>query len=198
MTNQAKNHDVHEEAKRVRRNVVSTVLIILILITGMYAFHQHENKVKAQDRLDKRLEINKDIKNHNKKIDRYNKQLEKDVGVYETKQATDDFYSYFFEWDSWKQYRNNMAELRKLFPNIDKDKVVDISGNKIGASASPTSNYEKTSFIGDKEGRVVDLVEQNKSYQDGTETTAIWYVVADYKDGKLDIREMKPYRDVGE
>ncbi|MGK9289336.1 hypothetical protein [Staphylococcus warneri] len=198
MTNQANNDYDYEEAKRVRRNVVTTVLIVLLLIAIAYAYHQYQNRLEAQNLLDKRIAYNKEIKKHNDKVDAFNKQLEKDVGVYETKQATNEFYNYFFDWDSWSQYRDNMAELRKMYPNIDKGKVVNISGDKIGAGVSPTSTHSTTSFIGDKEGRVVDFVEQSKSYQDGTETKAIWYVISDYKDGKLDIKEMKPYRSVSE
>lgn len=195
MPNNQTNNDVYEQAKQLRRNVVFGILIVILIFTAVFAYNQHKNVKKNQERLDNRMAEVKKVNAENKKIEKANIELQKEVGIYDTLESTKDFYNNFFNWSSWTQYRDNMKQLRLTYPNIDDDKVVDISGDSIGASSSPTSSYDRETFVGENKGETGEFVKQTKLYDDGSESSAIWYIISDYKDGKLDIKSMKAYRE---
>ncbi|WP_145460805.1 hypothetical protein [Staphylococcus haemolyticus] len=187
--------NTYEQAKRLRRNVITTVLIVIAIIAAVFAYKQYQN-VKENEKLlkERHAQIEK-VQRHNKEIEKKDVALQKKVGIYETAESSADFYDKFFNWSSWQQYADNMKRLRTLYPQIDEGKVVNISGNKRGASASPDSSYERQTYVGKEKGQIGELVTQTKSYDDGTESKAIWYIISNKKDNKFDITSMKAYRD---
>lgn len=194
MPNNNNEKDVYEEAKRLRRNVATIILIVIMVACAAFAYSQYSNAKENQKRLDDRKAEIKKVKAENKETEKANIKLQKDVGVYDTLSETEQFYDSFYNWSSWKQYRDNMKKLRLLYPQIDDGKVVDISGDKIGASASPTSSYERNTFVGTKKGQTGELVTQTKNYADGTTSEAMFYIISDYDKDELNIKYMKPYR----
>ncbi|HAC5788989.1 TPA_asm: hypothetical protein GZX72_14280 [Listeria monocytogenes] len=195
MANNNKSDDVYNDASRIRCNVITAILVFLVIVTGLFAYNQYKNVQDQQKKLDKQLAVNKKINKENEKTQKENIKLQKQVGVYDTLTASKSFYDRFFDWSSWAEYLDNLEELRVEYPQIDKGKVVDISGDEIGGSSSPVSSYERQTFIGSKQGEIGEFVTQNKSYHDGTESKAIWYVVSEHKKGKYDIKHMTPYRE---
>ncbi|MCG2076143.1 hypothetical protein [Staphylococcus epidermidis] len=195
MSDNNNQHDKYEEAYRLRRNVATSVLAVLVLIVGIFAYQQHTNVKDIQSKVDKRMAQNNKIKQENKKVEDANVQLKKQIGIYNTDQSSQKFYDKFFNWSTWKEYMGNMKQLQVLYPNIEDGKVVNIKGDKRGAGASPESSYSKDSYIGAKDSQIGDIVKQTKVYPDGKETEAIWYIMSDYKDDKYNISFMKSYRE---
>ncbi|WP_215392845.1 hypothetical protein [Staphylococcus aureus] len=195
MPNNKQQSDMYADAQRLRRNVVTSVLFVLVAIVGVVAYQQHANVQNIQSKLDKRIEQNNKIKQENKKVAAANDELKKQVGIYDTDQASTKFYDKFFNWSTWKEYMENMKQLQVLYPAIDEGKIVNIKGDTRGAGASPESSYSRESYISDEKTQIGDIVYQTKEYPDGTKTEAIWYVVSDYKDGKYNITKMNAYRE---
>lgn len=190
------NENIYEQAKRLRRNVITTILIVITIIAAVFAYNQYQSVKNNEKLLDERhAQIDK-VKRYNKQIDKKDIALQKKVGIYETTKSSADFYDNFFNWSSWQQYGDNMKRLRTLYPQIDEGKVVNISGNKRGASASPHSSYERQIYVGKEKSQIGELVTQTKSYDDGTDSKAIWYIISNKKDNKFDITNMKAYRNV--
>ncbi|HDG8540763.1 TPA: hypothetical protein ACHHP1_002711 [Staphylococcus aureus] len=195
MPNNNQQSDKYEEASRLRRNVVTSVLAVLVAIAGIFAYHQHTNAQDMQSKLDKRIEQNNKMKQENKKVEEANDELKKQIGIYDTDQSSKKFYDKFFNWSTWKEYMSNMKQLQVLYPSIEEGNVVNIKGDKRGAGASPESSYSRDSYIGKDKSQIGDIVKQTKVYPDGKETEAIWYIISDYKDDKYNITKMKAYRE---
>ncbi|EGQ3127486.1 hypothetical protein H2494_002346 [Staphylococcus pseudintermedius] len=195
MPNSNQQTDKYEEASRLRRNVVTSVLAVLVAIAGIFAYHQHTNVQDMQSKVDKRIEQNNKMKQENKKVEEANDQLKKQIGIYDTDQSSKKFYNKFFNWTTWKEYMSNMKQLQVLYPSIEEGNVVNIKGDKRGAGASPESSYSRDSYIGKDKNQIGDIVKQTKVYPDGKETEAIWYIISDYKDDKYNITKMKAYRE---
>ncbi|HGO3335426.1 TPA: hypothetical protein ACK00E_002611 [Staphylococcus aureus] len=195
MPNSNQQTDKYEEASRLRRNVVTSVLAVLVAIAGLFAYHQHTNVQDIQSKVDKRIEQNNKMKQENKKVEEANDQLKKQIGIYDTDQSSKKFYDKFFNWTTWKEYMSNMKHLQVLYPSIEEGNVVNIKGDKRGAGASPESSYSRDSYIGKDKSQIGDIVKQTKVYPDGKETEAIWYIISDYKDDKYNITKMKAYRE---
>ncbi|HHX0046035.1 hypothetical protein L6D11_13965 [Staphylococcus aureus] len=188
-------NDSIEEAYRLRRNVILSILIFCVAITGIYAYNQYSKANDLQQKVDKRLAYNKKVDKKNKKIEDENIKLKKSIGVYDTERSSKKFYDKFFVWNTWEQYLDNMKQLQLLYPQINDGKVVNIKGDKRGAGASPDSSYTKETFISKDKGETADIVTQTKQYFDGSESVAIWYVISKYENGKYDISHMKAYRE---
>ncbi|HFN8785808.1 TPA: hypothetical protein ACUIB6_002642 [Staphylococcus aureus] len=195
MPNNNQQSDKYEEASRLRRNVVTSVLAVLVAIAGIFAYHQHTNAQDMQSKLDKRIEQNNKMKQENKKVEEANDELKKQIGIYDTDQSSKKFYDKFFNWSTWKEYMSNMKQLQVLYPSIEEGNVVNIKGDKRGAGASPESSYSRDSYIGKDKSQIGDIVKQTKVYPDDKETEAIWYIISDYKDDKYNITKMKAYRE---
>lgn len=195
MPNNNQQSDKYEEASRLRRNVVTSVLAVLVAIAGIFAYHQHTNAQDMQSKLDKRIEQNNKMKQENKKVEEANDELKKQIGIYDTDQSSKKFYDKFFNWSTWKEYMSNMKQLQVLYPSIEEGNVVNIKGDKRGAGASPESSYSRDSYIGKDKSQIGDIVKQTKVYPDGKETEAIWYIISDYKGDKYNITKMKAYRE---
>ncbi|HDE0571462.1 TPA: hypothetical protein PB658_000496 [Staphylococcus aureus] len=195
MPNSNQQTDKYEEASRLRRNVVTSVLAVLVAIAGIFAYHQHTNVQDMQSKVDKRIEQNNKMKQENKKVEEANDQLKKQIGIYDTDQSSKKFYDKFFNWTTWKEYMSNMKHLQVLYPSIEEGNVVNIKGDKRGAGASPESSYSRDSYIGKDKSQIGDIVKQTKVYPDGKETEAIWYIISDYKGDKYNITKMKAYRE---
>ncbi|MBI5973926.1 efflux RND transporter permease subunit [Staphylococcus caledonicus] len=194
MPNNNQHSDKFEEASRLRRNVVTSVLAVLVVIAGIFAYQQYTSAQEMQSKVDKRIEQNNKMNKENKKVEEANDELKKQIGVYDTDQSSKKFYDKFFNWSTWKEYMSNMKQLQVLYPSIEEGNVVNIKGDKRGASASPESSYSRESYIGKEKSQVGDIVKQTKMYPDGEETEAIWYIISDYKDDKYNITKMKAYR----
>lgn len=194
MPNNNQHSDKFEEASRLRRNVVTSVLAVLVVIAGIFAYQQYTSAQEMQSKVDKRIEQNNKMNKENKKVEEANDELKKQIGVYDTDQSSKKFYDKFFNWSTWKEYMSNMKQLQVLYPSIEEGNVVNIKGDKRGASASPESSYSRESYIGKEKSQVGDIVKQTKVYPDGEETEAIWYIISDYKDDKYNITKMKAYR----
>lgn len=69
MSDNNNQHDKYEEAYRLRRNVATSVLAVLVLIVGIFAYQQHTNVKDIQSKVDKRMAQNNKIKQENKKVD---------------------------------------------------------------------------------------------------------------------------------
>ncbi|MDN5191609.1 hypothetical protein QWY52_13340 [Staphylococcus aureus] len=195
MPNSNQQTDKYEEASRLRRNVVTSVLAVLVAIAGIFAYHQHTNVQDMQSKVDKRIEQNNKMKQENKKVEEANDELKKQIGIYDTDQSSKKFYDKFFNWSTWKEYMSNMKQLQVLYPSIEEGNVVNIKGDKRGAGASPESSYSRDSYIGKDKSQIGDIVKQTKVYPDGKETEAIWYIISDYKGDKYNITKMKAYRE---
>ncbi|HCZ0964000.1 TPA: hypothetical protein PQ873_002571 [Staphylococcus aureus] len=195
MPNNNQQSDKFEEASRLRRNVVTSVLAVLVAIAGIFAYSQHTNAQDMQSKLDKRIEQNNKMKQENKKVEEANDELKKQIGIYDTDQSSKKFYDKFFNWSTWKEYMSNMKQLQVLYPSIEEGNVVNIKGDKRGAGASPESSYSRDSYIGKDKSQIGDIVKQTKVYPDGKETEAIWYIISDYKGDKYNITKMKAYRE---
>lgn len=195
MPNNNQQSDKFEEASRLRRNVVTSVLAVLVAIAGIFAYSQHTNAQDMQSKLDKRIEQNNKMKQENKKVEEANDELKKQIGIYDTDQSSKKFYDKFFNWSTWKEYMSNMKQLQVLYPSIEEGNVVNIKGDKRGAGASPESSYSRDSYIGKDKSQIGDIVKQTKVYPDGKETEAIWYIISDYKGDKYNIMKMKAYRE---
>lgn len=195
MPNNNQQSDKFEEASRLRRNVVTSVLAVLVAIAGIFAYSQHTNAQDMQSKLDKRIEQNNKMKQENKKVEEANDELKKQIGIYDTEQSSKKFYDKFFNWSTWKEYMSNMKQLQVLYPSIEEGNVVNIKGDKRGAGASPESSYSRDSYIGKDKSQIGDIVKQTKVYPDGKETEAIWYIISDYKGDKYNITKMKAYRE---
>ncbi|WP_267239609.1 hypothetical protein [Staphylococcus aureus] len=195
MPNNNSQTDKYEEAYRLRRNVVTSVLLVIAVIVCIFAYQQHANVKDIQSKVDKRMEQNNKVKQENKKVEEANMKLKKRIGIYNTDQSSKKFYDKFFNWSTWKEYMSNMKQLQVLYPKVEEGKVVNIKGDKRGAGASPESSYTRDSFVGTKDSQIGDIVKQSKAYPDGKETEAIWYIISDYKDDKYNITYMKSYRE---
>lgn len=195
MQNKEQTNESIEETYRLRRNLILTILIVCVVISAIYAYNQFSKANDLQKKVDSRIEKNKKVDLENKKIDKANIQLKKDVGIYDTEQSSTKFYDKFFVWNTWQEYLDNLKQLRLLYPQIEEGKTVDLKGDKRGAGASPDSNYSKKTFIGKSKSETGDFVTQTKRYDDGSETQAIWYVISNHNKGKYDITYMKAYRE---
>ncbi|WP_215388683.1 hypothetical protein [Staphylococcus aureus] len=189
-----KENDVFERAKYLRRNAVLLILVVVVIVSGIFAFNQFKEAQQNQKELSAKQDKAKKTKANNKKITKENEELFKKIGTYDTLMATRDFYDKFYNWNSWEQYADNMKELQNTYPNIDDDDVVDISGKDVGTGDSPESSYTEKNYVGTEKRQIGQFITQTKKYED-REGTAIWYIVSDYKDGKLNISQMKPYRE---
>lgn len=194
MPNHNNETDVYEEAKRLRRNAATIIIVIVMVACAVFAYTQYSDAKHYQNRLDDRKADIKKVRAKNKEIEKANVKLQKDVGIYDTLQDTKQFYNLFYNWSSWKAYRDNMKKLRITYPQIDDGDVVDISGDTIGASASPNSTYDRDTFVGTHKGETGEFVTQTKNYPDGTTSEAMFYIISDYKHNELNIKYMKPYR----
>lgn len=52
---------------RLRRNVVTSVLLVIAVIVCIFAYQQHANVKDIQSKVDKRMEQNNKVKQENKK-----------------------------------------------------------------------------------------------------------------------------------
>ncbi|MFB3208879.1 hypothetical protein PF233_13260 [Staphylococcus pseudintermedius] len=195
MPNNSQQTHKYEEAQRLRRNVLTSILVLLVAITGIFAYRQHASAQDIQSKVDKRVEQNNQIKKKNKEVEAANDKLKKQIGIYDTDHASKRFYDKFFVWSTWKEYMSNMKQLQVLYPTIEKGNVVNIKDDTRGAGVSPDSSYSKDSYIGKEKSQIGDIVKQTKVYPDGQETEAIWYIVSEYKDGKYNITTMNAYRE---
>ncbi|HDE6300866.1 TPA: hypothetical protein QIX74_001525 [Staphylococcus aureus] len=186
--------DVFEHAKYLRRNALLLILVVVVIVSGIFAFNQFKEAQQNQKELSAKQDKAKKTKANNKKIAKENEELFKKIGTYDTLMATRDFYDKFYNWNSWEQYADNMKDLQNTYPNIDDDDVVDISGKDVGTGASPESSYTEKNYVGTEKRQIGQFITQTKKYED-REGTAIWYIISDYKDGKLNISQMKPYRE---
>ena len=66
-----------EEAYRLRRNIILSILIFCVAITGIYAYNQYSKANDLQEKVDKRLAYNKKVDQKNKKIEDENIKLKK-------------------------------------------------------------------------------------------------------------------------
>ncbi|EGQ2899975.1 hypothetical protein E6A67_01285 [Staphylococcus pseudintermedius] len=195
MPNNSQHTHKYEEAQRLRRNVLTSILVLLVAIAGIFAYRQHASAQDIQSKVDKRIEQNNQMKKENKKVEAANDKLKKQIGIYDTDQASERFYDKFFVWSTWKEYMSNMKQLQVLYPTIEEGNVVNIKGDTRGAGVSPNSSYSRDSYIGKEKSQIGDIVKQTKVYPDGQETEAIWYIVSEYKDGKYNITTMNAYRE---
>jgi uncharacterized membrane protein YqjE len=62
MPNNNSQTDKYEEAYRLRRNVVTSVLLVIAVIVCIFAYQQHANVKDIQSKVDKRMEQNSKIK----------------------------------------------------------------------------------------------------------------------------------------
>ncbi|EZV57624.1 hypothetical protein V074_02579 [Staphylococcus aureus 2010-60-1240-1] len=194
MSNNKSDVDVFERSKYLRRNALLLILVVIVIVSGVFAFNQFKEVQQNQKELSAKQDKAKKTEVNNKKIAKENEELFKKIGTYDTLMATKDFYDKFYNWNSWEQYANNMKVLQNTYPNIDDGDVVDISGKDVGTGSSPESSYTEKNYVGTEKGQIGQFITQTKKYED-REGTAIWYIVSDYKDGKLNISQMKPYRE---
>ncbi|MDF0320912.1 hypothetical protein O0M08_11110 [Staphylococcus pseudintermedius] len=195
MLNNSQQTYKYKEAQRLRRNVLTSILVVLVAIAGIFAYRQHASAQDIQIKVDKRIEQNNQIKQENKKVEAANDELKKQIGIYDTDQSSEKFYDKFFVWSTWKEYMSNMKQLQVLYPSIEEGNVVNIKGDTRGAGVSPDSSYSKESYIGKEKSQIGDIVKQTKVYPDGQETEAIWYIVSENKNGKYNITTMNAYRE---
>ncbi|EAG7623062.1 hypothetical protein A0I99_15880, partial [Listeria monocytogenes] len=75
MPNNNSQTDKYEEAYRLRRNVVTSVLLVIAVIVCIFAYQQHVNVKDIQSKVDKRMEQNNKVKQENKKVEEANTKL---------------------------------------------------------------------------------------------------------------------------
>lgn len=183
-----------DEARALRKDVL-TVVLILSTITMVILLVVRSNEInQLKDDIQNKKEQKTAIVNHNKKVDKLEEaQLEK-INLNDVKQEATKFNDLFFDWDTWAKYDGNMKKLQKNYPHIDDSDVVDISGEVVGHGRSPISTYDATYLTTANDKEITQFVEQEKEGV-SDESSALWYIISDYKDGEYDIKYMKRYKE---
>ena len=188
------DHRTREDiAKKTRRDVLTvlllatTVIFTFLMINKFTDVHDLEQSiVKKQD--DRKLAIA-----HNKKVDKQQEEQIKNLGTEEVTNVSSDFNDKLYDWKSWEDYTNNMNDLVKTYPNIDKGNVVDLAPTNVGVGESPESSHDQKVMTTTNKGEIAEFITQTKKTDIG-ESEALWYKVSEYHDGRYDVSYLKPFK----
>ncbi|MDK7284289.1 hypothetical protein [Staphylococcus pettenkoferi] len=186
----------YEEAKKLRRDMLTIILGIIAIIVVVFVVVRFKQVHELKSEIHDKQEQKSDIKKHNKKIDEKKEHQLKEVGLKNVKEEMDNFNKLFFTWKSWGEYDKNMKELRQVYPKIDEGKKVDISGKVVGSGKSPESSYKNEYYTTTKKNEIAEKVTQSKEGASGKSSTT-WYIVGEKGDkGQFNITHMKRYREL--
>lgn len=188
------DHRTREDiAKKTRRDVLTvlllatTVIFTFLMINKFTDVHDLEQSIaKKQD--DRKLAIA-----HNKKVDKQQEEQIKNLGTEEVTNVSSDFNDKLYDWKSWEDYTNNMNDLVKTYPNIDKGNVVDLAPTNVGVGESPESSHDQKVMTTKNKGEIAEFITQTKKTDIG-ESEALWYKVSEYHDGRYDVSYLKPFK----
>lgn len=188
------DHRTREDiAKKTRRDVLTvlllatTVIFTFLMINKFTDVHDLEQSIaKKQD--DRKLAIA-----HNKKVDKQQEEQIKNLGTEEVTNVSSDFNDKLYDWKSWEDYTNNMNDLVKTYPNIDKGNVVDLAPTNVGVGESPESSHDQKVMTTTNKGEIAEFITQTKKTDIG-ESEALWYKVSEYHDGRYDVSYLKPFK----
>lgn len=188
------DHRTREDiAKKTRRDVLTvlllatTVIFTFLMINKFTDVHDLEQSIaKKQD--DRKLAIA-----HNKKVDKQQEEQIKNLGTEEVTNVSSDFNDKLYDWKSWEDYTNNMNDLVKTYPNIDKGNVVDLAPTNVGVGESPESSHDQKVMTTTNQGEIAEFITQTKKTDIG-ESEALWYKVSEYHDGRYDVSYLKPFK----
>ena len=188
------DHRTREDiAKKTRRDVLTvlllatTVIFTFLMINKFTDVHDLEQSIaKKQD--DRKLAIA-----HNKKVDKQQEEQIKNLGTEEVTDVSSDFNDKLYDWKSWEDYTNNMNDLVKTYPNIDKGNVVDLAPTNVGVGESPESSHDQKVMTTTNKGEIAEFITQTKKTDIG-ESEALWYKVSEYHDGRYDVSYLKPFK----
>lgn len=188
------DHRTREDiAKKTRRDVLTvlllatTVIFTFLMINKFTDVHDLEQNIaKKQD--DRKLAIA-----HNKKVDKQQEEQIKNLGTEEVTNVSSDFNDKLYDWKSWEDYTNNMNDLVKTYPNIDKGNVVDLAPTNVGVGESPESSHDQKVMTTTNKGEIAEFITQTKKTDIG-ESEALWYKVSEYHDGRYDVSYLKPFK----
>lgn len=188
------DHRTRDEiAKKTRRDVLTvlllatTVIFTFLMINKFTDVHDLEQSIaKKQD--DRKLALA-----HNKKVDKQQDEQIKNLGTEEVTNVSSDFNDKLYDWKSWEDYTNNMNDLVKTYPNIDKGNVVDLAPTNVGVGESPESSHDQKVMTTTNKGEIAEFITQTKKTDIG-ESEALWYKVSEYHDGRYDVSYLKPFK----
>lgn len=183
-----------DKARALRKDIAMIVLIIAIMLLVAFTIGRMSEikdlKADIKDKTEKKVANEK----HNKTVEDKQEAQLKDIDLKDVTEKADEFNNLFFNWDSWGVYDDHMKQLQQKFPKIDDGKVVDISGKVVGSGQSPVSTFDASYLATPNKGELIQFVEQDKE-STSDQSSSLWYIVSDYKDGKFDIHYMKRYEE---
>ncbi|OEK58873.1 hypothetical protein [Staphylococcus equorum] len=198
MKNSNDNRDMmdYDEAKKLRRDMLTIILFIVAVFIVVFVIVRFNQVNELKDEIKAKQEQKESVEAYNKDLEGKREQQLESVGLSEVKKDMETFNNLFFVWNTWGEYDKNMKELQQLFPKIDEDKKVDISGKDVGSGDSPKSSYDNDFYTTTNKNEIAEKVTQNK---DGisSKSSTVWFIVGDKNDDDLfNISHMKRYREL--
>lgn len=180
------------EEKKRKLDLVILFLIVTTVISAILLYNKNNRLEAMSEELSSKEEKQLEIVNKNKEIAKEQKKNNSDVGNDEVVFASDRFNEKYYNWTTWKEYSRNMKELRVLYPNLENNKLLDISGLDVGTGNSPLSSYDSDIYTMTNKGEIAELITQTKQYDDKT-TERLMFKVSNSNKGKYDIKEFQVY-----
>jgi len=193
--NDKQDLNMFEVASQRRKDVLVVILIIAVIICiAMYFNRQSQINQLHADIKDKQHQKTERIAD-NKKVDKKQKAINKEVGLQDVQSQAETFDENFFNWSSWGEFTDNMETLQKEFPNLKDSKVVDISGKQVGRGESPKSSYSDESFTTMNKNELAQKITQTKKTPT-TQSEKIWFKISNTQHTTYDVTKMKPYKEI--
>lgn len=180
------------EEKKRKLDLIILFLIVVTVVSAILLYNKNNRLETLRDELSGKEQKQVEIINNNKKVAEQQRVNNSEVGNSEVIYASSKFNDLYFNWNTWKEYSDNMKELSMLYPNLESSKFVDISGKDVGSGNSPISSYDNSVYTTTNKEEVAELITQTKQYDDRT-TERLMFKVSNSKNGKYDIKEFKVY-----
>lgn len=185
------NNLTKQEELKITR-VISTIAVVLIIIMGGLTWHNYKQSKKMVNQYNAKVAAVSKISKYNNEVDQKNTYNSAKSGAAETMKNDAYFINKFYNWNSWEEYTENMKLLRDKFPNIAKEKVVDVTGMAVGNGSSPMNKANYNAYLTPKRGEVINIINQSSQFVSSASTTT-WFVKTQMENNKYSIESAHKY-----
>lgn len=175
-----------------RFSIIAILALACIVVMSILLFNKTNEHKELKKELSEKQTTQKAVASHNKKVKKDVENFESESGIGDVSYTATDFNDKYFDWASWKEYDENIKEIKTTYPNLEKNRNIEISGMDVGSGKSPISSYETKEYTTKNKHELAEMIAQNKQYEDRI-TQRIFYKVSTLDKGKYDIKEFKVY-----
>lgn len=176
----------------MKRQSVSVIIILFSILFAVSFLNSYfSNQQKIID-LEQRIEIRREnIHKINKQNAKLTTLQSKNIQSIETQNliyTSRKFFKLYFNWNSWKNYYNNLKEIHKKFPDVAKnDSTFDTSLTSTGTGDSGVSSYHLNKVMTtDNPNQILEIVSQDR-YATGSIQHRKFLVSASLVNGNLNL-----------